>query len=74
MIVQRYRQMQCPKHPDLPARFKCEKFEVRMCERCMECRSPELYCKFRQHCVIWELLEEERKSGSPEEESDERAR
>ena len=51
--------MQCTKHPELPARFRCEKLDVNMCERCMECRSPELHCKHRTQCIIWELTEED---------------
>jgi len=40
-------------------RFRCEKFDVNMCERCMECRSPELHCKHRQQCLIWEFTQED---------------
>lgn len=47
--------MQCPIHPDLEARFRCEKYAVMMCERCMKCRSPKTHCKHRQQCMIWEL-------------------
>lgn len=59
--------MQCPKHPDLTARFRCEKYDLWMCERCMECRSPEIYCKHRQQCMIWELLRESYEEDSAEE-------
>lgn len=51
--------MRCPKHPELETRFRCEKFDVYMCEKCMECRSPDLHCKHRQACIIWELTRED---------------
>jgi hypothetical protein len=50
--------MQCPIHPDLPAMYKCEKYMVSMCKRCMRCRSPKVHCGARQHCLIWRLTEE----------------
>ncbi len=59
--------MRCPKHPDLPARFRCEKLDINMCERCLACRDPELYCKHRQQCVIWELTEEDRRTNPTKE-------
>ena len=48
--------MQCPNHPDLPARYKCEKYDVSMCEKCIKCRTPKIHCKHRQGCIIWELV------------------
>jgi len=62
--------MQCPNHPDLPARYRCEKYDVSMCERCIKCRSPKVHCKHRQQCIIWELLKEELKSSSPASDDD----
>ncbi len=49
----------CPNHPELPAKFWCEKFDVYMCEKCLECRAPDLHCKHRQQCLIWELTKED---------------
>jgi len=51
--------MKCPNHPDLEARYRCEKYDVMMCERCMKCRSPKIHCKHRVQCMIWELAGEE---------------
>jgi hypothetical protein len=28
------------------------KHEVYMCEECLHCRDPEIYCKFRSSCAI----------------------
>jgi len=28
------------------------KHEIYMCEDCMECRDPDIYCKFRSSCPI----------------------
>ena len=58
--------MQCPKHPELSARFWCEKFDVYFCERCMTCHSPELHCKHRTQCLIWELTKEDLDSEKKE--------
>jgi hypothetical protein len=24
-----------------------------MCEECMACRDPDIYCKFRESCPVW---------------------
>jgi uncharacterized 2Fe-2S/4Fe-4S cluster protein (DUF4445 family) len=29
------------------------KHEIYMCEECLQCRDPEIYCKFRSACPIW---------------------
>lgn len=58
--------MRCPKHPELETRFRCEKFDVYMCEKCMECRSPDLHCKHRQACLIWEFTRQDLDSEGKE--------
>jgi hypothetical protein len=62
--------MQCPNHPDLPARYRCEKYDVEMCERCMKCRTPKIHCKHREQCIIWKLVEEEFEADAPDDEKD----
>jgi hypothetical protein len=41
------------------------KHDIAMCEECVTCRDPELYCKHRTACPIWfeykERIKEERR-------------
>ena len=43
----------CIRHPDRESNFLCMKHNVHLCEECLFCRDPELYCKFRSSCPIW---------------------
>ncbi len=29
------------------------KYQIYMCEKCLQCRDPEIYCKFRTSCPIY---------------------
>ena len=42
----------CVNHPDRETSYVCMKHEIYMCEDCMECRDPDIYCKFRSSCPI----------------------
>ncbi len=42
----------CVNHPDRKTPYRCMKHEIYMCEDCMHCRDPEIYCKFRSSCPI----------------------
>ncbi|MGD9504043.1 MAG: hypothetical protein AB7W37_03975 [Syntrophobacteraceae bacterium] len=50
--------MKCRFHPDREAFVVCNKMEYGYCEECLEsckaCTDPNLYCKHRQCCFIWE--------------------
>ena len=46
---------QCACHPDIETRFLCIKHNLYLCEECLKCQNPELYCKFRSACPIWFL-------------------
>jgi len=50
--------MRCRFHPERKARAVCHKFEYGYCDECLEtcaaCTDPELYCKHRTSCIIWE--------------------
>lgn len=52
----------CRFHPKEEAVLYCEKYEYGYCESCLTnrsvCSDPELYCKFRTHCIIWENCRE----------------
>lgn len=43
----------CINHPERETRFLCMKHNIYLCEECLKCRDPELYCKFRSSCPIW---------------------
>ncbi len=47
--------MRCVNHPDREATFRCAKDDVYLCEECLKCRNPDIYCKFRTSCIIWEM-------------------
>jgi hypothetical protein len=60
----------CRYHPDAEAKVFCGKHEWGYCEECLAscraCTDPELYCRHRTACVIWELCRKalrERKRG-----------
>ena len=42
----------CINHPDRETSFVCLKHNIYMCEECLQCRDPQLYCKFRSSCPI----------------------
>jgi len=37
------------------------KHNIYMCEECIKCRDPEIYCKFRPSCPIWHIHKEKRR-------------
>ena len=43
----------CIRHPERETYYKCQKHNIALCEECLECRDPEIYCKFRTACSIW---------------------
>ena len=45
----------CTNHPDRETSYMCMKHGVFMCEECLRCRDPEIYCKHRSACPIWFL-------------------
>ncbi len=44
--------MTCCQRPASGTTYRCEKHRIDMCEACLKCRDPELYCKFRSACII----------------------
>ena len=43
----------CVNHPNRETNYLCLKHNIYLCEECLECRDPEIYCKYRSSCVIW---------------------
>lgn len=42
----------CINHPDRVTSYICLKHNIYLCDACLECRDPEIYCKFRSSCPI----------------------
>ena len=42
----------CINHPDTDTGYLCMKYNIYLCDQCMECRDPDLFCKFRSSCSI----------------------
>ena len=45
----------CVNHPGRETSYACLKHQIYMCQDCIDCRDPEIYCKFRESCTIWFL-------------------
>ncbi len=43
----------CINHPDRETSYQCMKHDYYLCEECLECRDPDIYCKFRPSCPIY---------------------
>ncbi len=43
----------CVNHPHRETSYLCLKHNVSLCEECIRCSDPKLYCKFRSSCIIW---------------------
>lgn len=42
----------CINHPEIETRYLCMKHNIYLCEDCLICRDPDLFCKFRSSCPI----------------------
>ena len=56
----------CINHPDRETGYICMKHNIYLCEECLECRDPYIYCKFRPSCPIYFIS----KKGFKEPEAD----
>lgn len=43
----------CINHPDRETPYICMKHQIYLCEECLECRDPKIYCRHRSSCPIW---------------------
>jgi hypothetical protein len=43
----------CKNHPDVESGYFCMKHKYFLCEKCVRCLDPEIYCKYRNSCVIF---------------------
>lgn len=51
----------CTNHPDRETPYICMKHQVYLCEECLHCRDPKIYCKHRSACPIWFMDKRQRK-------------
>ena len=42
----------CINHPEIETHYLCMKHNIYLCQGCLECRDPDIYCKFRSSCPI----------------------
>ncbi len=42
----------CRNHPDRETAYRCMKHDHYLCEACLQCSDPDIYCKFRSSCAI----------------------
>jgi len=52
----------CVNHPDRQTNFQCMKHKIYLCNECLTCRDPHLFCKFRSSCVIWFATRQNKKA------------
>ncbi|MFH1985156.1 MAG: ASKHA domain-containing protein [Pseudomonadota bacterium] len=43
----------CSCHPEIETSWLCMKHNLYLCEECLTCRDPKIYCKYRSGCPIW---------------------
>ncbi|MBI9084021.1 MAG: DUF4445 domain-containing protein [Desulfobacterales bacterium] len=55
----------CVNHPERETSYLCMKHQVYLCEDCLKCRDPKIYCKFRSSCPIW-FMEKRQKNWDSE--------
>ncbi|MDO9263434.1 MAG: hypothetical protein Q7U02_05675 [Desulfosalsimonadaceae bacterium] len=42
----------CIHHPDRESAYICQKHNYYVCDDCLRCEDPKIYCKFRSRCPI----------------------
>ncbi|HBH29013.1 MAG TPA: hypothetical protein DDX99_09250 [Desulfofustis sp.] len=47
----------CRNHPDVETPYLCQKHGYYLCQACLACHDPELYCTFRSSCLIYFMAE-----------------
>jgi len=45
----------CKSHPDKAGKYFCAKYNRYLCEDCLLCQDPNIFCRHRTACIIWEL-------------------
>lgn len=45
----------CTNHPDKAGNYYCAKYNRYLCDECLRCQDPNIFCRHRTACIIWEL-------------------
>jgi len=53
----------CVHHPDIETSYVCLKHNAYLCEKCLKCKDPEIYCKFRTACPIHFMDKENKRNA-----------
>jgi len=56
----------CLNHPDRESSYICMKHNYYLCDECLECHDPDIYCKFRTSCPIHFISKKGFKSSDDE--------
>jgi hypothetical protein len=54
----------CLCRPEKETPFMCMKHNVYLCDECLVCRDPNIYCKHRSSCPIWFMQKRQEGWGS----------
>ncbi|MCL5036327.1 MAG: hypothetical protein M1269_04325 [Chloroflexi bacterium] len=46
----------CINHPENLAEYYCAEDQVWLCDECVSCRHPGVYCKYRTKCIVCEEM------------------
>jgi len=57
----------CAHHPERPATQYCQKHARFLCDECLRCADPKLYCRHRTSCIVWFFDRETRRKEREEE-------
>ncbi|MFO7715328.1 hypothetical protein [Desulfosarcina sp.] len=55
----------CINHPERETPYRCMKHQIYLCEACLECKDPKLYCKHRSACPVW-FMGKQKEGGNAE--------
>ncbi len=56
---------ECLCHPEKETAYQCMKHNVYLCDECLKCQDPHIYCKFRSSCPIWFMDKKRFKDEEP---------
>jgi uncharacterized 2Fe-2S/4Fe-4S cluster protein (DUF4445 family) len=62
----------CICHPEIESPLLCMKHNIYLCDECLTCRDPDIFCKHRSSCPIW-FMTQRKLAWDAEEAADGRA-
>ncbi len=55
----------CINHPDRETNYLCKKHNIYLCDECLKCPDPDIYCKHRASCPIYFMSQKDLDKASP---------